>query len=192
VTDEYCACARVVWKERHSKIDGATFGWWGCDLCGREFVTKASRDRIGHDFEERLAEYKREVERRNELLAGADADLMTEREKVARLEESRELAMRLVNETIARILDGKARLEAEVSALKAENEHLAAALRMETERVAVAVEAEREACAKVAERRSAQWTERADAAPTKEACERAAAAADEGRHIAAALRGRRP
>lgn len=38
-------------------------------------------------------------------------------------------------------------LRAEVSALKAENERLTAALRMETERVSVAVEAEREACA---------------------------------------------
>lgn len=70
---EACAHSRVTYQTRRSKVDGATFGWWGCDLCGREFV------------EERLREFKREVERRDELLAGTDADLKDERAKTAAL-----------------------------------------------------------------------------------------------------------
>lgn len=91
-------------------------------------------------------------------------------------------------------------LEAEISALKAENvrlsmdlnatgameqenERLTTALRMETERVAVAVEAEREACARLAGRVLQEWLA---------ACVAAQPKGIELPDLAEAIRGRRP
>lgn len=73
MTDESCACHRITYRTRRSKLDGTTFGWWDCNQCGREFVAKASRDRIGHDFEKRLEEERAKREAQvNELMAERD------------------------------------------------------------------------------------------------------------------------
>lgn len=97
---------------------------------GALFLVASERDKL----RDRVEEYKREVERRDEYLAGADADLKAEREKTAALErelqqwrdadlvEDREKCE--LDLEISRLKQERAKLEAKVSELTAENERL--------------------------------------------------------------------